>query len=205
MNKSTSVYIDPLPGSESPERRKRNGQATKEAILEAGLRAFSEHGYDGVGLREIAKAAGVTAVLINRYYGTKEDLFSAAVDAAFGGDHPFSGDVTTLASRLAKLLVAKTHDSTDGPDGLLLLLRSAANPRAAEILKTAIERSFATPLRSGLEGESVDLRVALFLAQIAGFQLMSQVILLDALSKAGSRKLSTLLTRMFEHLLLPGD
>ena len=202
MNKSTSVYIDPSARPVPQEKRKRNGQATKEAILEAGLRAFCEHGYDGVGLREIATAAGVTAVLVNRYYGTKEDLFSAAVDAAFGGDSPFSGDITTLATRFAKLLVAKTQHREGGSDGLLLLLRSAANPRAAEILKKAIEKSFAAPLQSRLEGESADLRAALFLAQIAGFQLMSQMIRLDALNKAGARRLAMLLARMFEQQLL---
>ncbi len=202
MNKSTSVYIDPCARPVLQEKRKRNGQATKEAILEAGLRAFCEHGYDGVGLREIATAAGVTAVLVNRYYGTKEDLFAAAVDVAFGGDNPFAGDVATLASRFAKLLVAKAHQREGGPDGLLLLLRSAANPRAAEILKKAIEKSFAAPLQSRLEGESADLRAALFLAQIAGFQLMSQVIRLDALNKAGARRLSASLTRMLEQLLV---
>ena len=202
MNKSTSVYIDPPASPVLREKRKRNGQATKEAILEAGLRAFCEHGYDGVGLREIATAAGVTAVLINRYYGTKEDLFSAAVDVAFGGDNPFAGEVATLASRLAKLLVSKTHQRDDAPDGLLLLLRSAANPRAAGILKTAIEKSFAAPLQSSLAGGSEDVRAALFLAQIAGFQLMRQVIRLDALNKVGARRLSTLLTGMFDQLLI---
>ena len=202
MNKSTSVYIDHAASPVPQEKRKRNGQATKEAILEAGLRAFCEHGYDGVGLREIATTAGVTAVLVNRYYGTKEDLFSAAVDVAFGGDNPFSGDIETLASRFAKLLVSKTHQRDGAPDGLLLLLRSAANPRAAEILKTAVEKSFAAPLRSSLAGEGADLRAALFLTQVAGFQLMSQVIRLDALNKAGARRLSTLLTGMFEQLLV---
>ena len=205
MNKSTDVYIDPSTGPVSLEKRKRNGQATKEAILEAGLRAFCEHGYDGVGLREIANAAGVTAVLVNRYYGSKEELFSAAVDTAFGGTHPFTGDIATLGSRFAKLLVAKLNQRRDSPDGFLLLLRSAANPRAAEILKKAIEKSFAAPLRSALDGENTELRVALFLAQVAGIQLMSQVIQLDALNKAAPRRLSTLLTRMFEQQLQDGD
>jgi AcrR family transcriptional regulator len=205
MNKSTGVYIGHPAGSAPLEKRKRNGQATKEAILVAALRAFCEHGYDGVGLREIASSAGVTAVLVNRYYGTKENLFSAVVDVAFGSDNPFTGDVTTLASRLGKLLVDKTYRRNDSPDGLLLLLRSAANPGAAEILKRAIEKSFATPLHSVLEGENAELRAALVLAQIAGFQLMSQVIQIDALNNAGARRLSTLLIRMFDHQLRVGN
>ena len=204
MKKSTTVYIDPSDLPAPQLKRKRNGQATKDAILDAAVHAFCEHGYDGVGLREIAKAAGVTAVLVNRYYGTKEDLFSAAVEVAFGGDNPFVGDPSTLATRFAKLLVTKTGASDDGPDGLLLLLRSSANPKAAEILRVAIERSFATPLRSALTGRDAALRTALFLAQVAGFQLMRQVIRLDALSSAAERKISMRLATMFEQQLLDG-
>lgn len=204
MKKSTDVYIDPVGDPTSQQKRKRNAAATKAAILQAALHAFCEHGYDGVGLREIAKNVGVTAVLVNRYYGTKEDLFSATVDLAFGDDNPLSGDASTLALRFAKHLIAKTDTQNPTPDGLLLLLRSSANPRAAEILKVAIERNFATPLQSALAGQDAALRAALFMAQIAGVQLMRQVIGLDALSSGGERRLSTRLVKMFEQQLLDG-
>jgi AcrR family transcriptional regulator len=59
--------------------RRRNASATRSAILASALRAFSRAGYEGVGVREIAKGAGVTAVLINRYFGSKEQLFAKVV------------------------------------------------------------------------------------------------------------------------------
>ena len=36
-------------------------------------------GYDGAGVREIAEGAGVTAMLVNRYFGSKEQLFAEVV------------------------------------------------------------------------------------------------------------------------------
>lgn len=45
--------------------------------------AFTASGYDGVGVREIAAGAGVTAMLVNRYFGSKEQLFAEAVDTSF--------------------------------------------------------------------------------------------------------------------------
>ncbi|MGZ5395564.1 MAG: TetR/AcrR family transcriptional regulator, partial [Mycobacterium sp.] len=43
--------------------------ATRDAILTSAIAAFARAGYDGVGLREIAGDAGVTAMMVNRYFG----------------------------------------------------------------------------------------------------------------------------------------
>jgi AcrR family transcriptional regulator len=67
-------------------KRPRSAAVTRAAILDSALRAFSRAGYDGVGTREIARDAGVTAMLVNRYFGSKEALFAAAVEVALAGD-----------------------------------------------------------------------------------------------------------------------
>src|SRR5215510_12811631 len=59
--------------------RPRNAAATRAAILASARRAFARAGYDGAGVREIAKGAGVTAMLVNRYFGSKERLFAEVV------------------------------------------------------------------------------------------------------------------------------
>ena len=43
---------------------RRSSAATKAAILGAARRTFAQAGYDGVGVREIAREAGVTAMLV---------------------------------------------------------------------------------------------------------------------------------------------
>ena len=55
-------------------KRKRDAAATREAILEAATRRFATQGYERAGAREIAADAGVTAALVNRYFGSKEAL-----------------------------------------------------------------------------------------------------------------------------------
>ena len=59
--------------------RPRNAAATRAAILNSARQAFARAGYDGVGVREIAEGAGVTAMLVNRYFGSKEQLFAEVV------------------------------------------------------------------------------------------------------------------------------
>jgi AcrR family transcriptional regulator len=179
----------------------RNAAATREAILHSALAAFSRNGYDGVGVREIAQSAGVTAVLVNRYFGSKEELFAAAVDVAFADRSLFEGDPTTLAKRFTAAVMTKTETDAEPIDALLLLLRSAPNPRAAEILRDSIARHFERPLQALLQGPEASERAAMILALIAGFQLMRKVIGSNALCDANGASLSGNLQSMFERLI----
>src|SRR5260370_34838174 len=66
----------------TPPKHRRNAIATRQAILESALIAFTRSGYNGVGVRKIAKGAGGTAMVGNRYLGPKERLFAASVEVA---------------------------------------------------------------------------------------------------------------------------
>jgi AcrR family transcriptional regulator len=179
-------------------KRPRNAAATREAILQAALAAFAHQGYDGVGVREIAQTAGVTAVLVNRYFGSKERLFAAAVEAAFADSSLFRGDSSTFAHRLAALVVSQDGQPSDP---LLLLLRSAANPRAAEILRDNIARHCEQPMKSLMRGPKRGERAAIILALIVGLQLFHKVIGNKALADANGASLSADLRTMFERLI----
>lgn len=49
----------------------------RERILDAAEELFALHGYDGVTLRQIAKAAEVDVALANYHFGKKQQLFEA--------------------------------------------------------------------------------------------------------------------------------
>ncbi|MCQ9617647.1 TetR family transcriptional regulator [Paenalcaligenes niemegkensis] len=53
------------------------GDNASERILDAAEEEFSEVGYAGTTLREIAEKAAVTQALINYYYGSKYGLYEA--------------------------------------------------------------------------------------------------------------------------------
>lgn len=75
-NDPFAVKFDIDPTAPKPPARRRNAAATREAILNSARHAFANAGYDRVGVREIARGAGVTAMLVNRYFGSKEQLFA---------------------------------------------------------------------------------------------------------------------------------
>jgi AcrR family transcriptional regulator len=57
--------------------------ATKQRILDEALRLFSEAGYDGVSIRDVAAAAGVNHGLIKYHFGDKDTLWREAVTFLF--------------------------------------------------------------------------------------------------------------------------
>jgi AcrR family transcriptional regulator len=60
--------------------RPRNASQTRADILSAARRRFAAEGYERTTLRAIAADVGVDAALVIRYFGSKQDLFAAAVD-----------------------------------------------------------------------------------------------------------------------------
>lgn len=57
----------------------RSGQSRREQLLAAAIPLFAEHGYQSVGIEDIAAAAGLTGTSIYRHFEAKNDLLVAAM------------------------------------------------------------------------------------------------------------------------------
>lgn len=62
----------------TPKRSDRLG--SEEKLFDAGLKLFSEKGFDGTSVHEISKQSGVNVSLIHRYFGGKEGLLWAITE-----------------------------------------------------------------------------------------------------------------------------
>jgi len=67
----------------TPEPRARDADRSQQIILEAARHEFSRHGLAGARVDQIAERAGVNKRLIYYYYGSKDDLFLAVLEAAY--------------------------------------------------------------------------------------------------------------------------
>lgn len=62
-----------------PHRRKglKDSEATRAALLRAGMQLFSKQGFDGTSLEQIARIARVNKAMVNYHFGSKEGLYEA--------------------------------------------------------------------------------------------------------------------------------
>ncbi|SEM19396.1 transcriptional regulator, TetR family [Luteibacter sp. UNCMF331Sha3.1] len=189
--------------NDAPVRR-RDAAATRAAILMSARRAFAARGYDGAGVRDIAEQAGVTAMLVNRYFGSKEALFTEAVAVTFADPQILRDDVLaspTRAHDLAEVLIAETTGDGLRLEGFLILLRSSGNPRAVAICREQIERHQQRRLASTVDATDAAERAAVALSLIAGFQFMRQMVGLGALDASSPDRLAAVLTPALAALL----
>ncbi len=56
--------------------------ATRQRILQSATRLFSERG-EASSIRDIAKSAGVSLAMVHHYFGSKDGLYAACVDAMY--------------------------------------------------------------------------------------------------------------------------
>lgn len=197
---STLVDMD-QPGQQSSATRARNAANTRAAILAAALRAFARHGYDGAGVRDIAHDAGVTAMLINRYFGSKEELFAEAVEAAFAPPAFIGDDSDALAHGAAANLIALTSPDAEELGRFPIMLRSVSNPRAAEIVRDALARHVGRRLASQLPEPGRPIRTELILSVIAGVWLMRRVIQTPGLNEADAEQLTETVSAILQMII----
>lgn len=62
-------------------KRPRDAEATRAALLERATREFADRGYDGARVDVIAEAAGINKRMIYAYFGDKDGLYLAVLDA----------------------------------------------------------------------------------------------------------------------------
>jgi AcrR family transcriptional regulator len=184
--------------------RRRNAIATREAILASARQAFARAGYDGVGVREIAQGAGVTAMMVNRYFGSKEQLFAEAIAATMEKTSvlgPIILDPSASGEEIAAALVNITKKGATPLEGFQIMLRSASSERAAEIGREQIENHHQKLIAAALSGDLAPQRAAVVLSLIAGFQIMRQMFGLSPLTKASPKALVKILGPVFEQLI----
>jgi TetR/AcrR family transcriptional regulator len=60
--------------------RPRDGEATKETLLEVATKLFVEQGYEATSVQQIAEAAGVAKATPSYFFGSKEGIWKAVLE-----------------------------------------------------------------------------------------------------------------------------
>jgi len=142
--------------------KEKPGQSPGEAaILSAGVRLFAEQGYDGVSMRGIAQAAGVSKANIYHHFSSKETLYlailqSSAAETAALVENLADG-AGSFNERLKEFAEAYQHHLFDRHLTSRLLLREALSGDEQKSKKIAdqvvghVFRRMISILRAGQE------------------------------------------------------
>jgi AcrR family transcriptional regulator len=187
-----------------PGAGRRAGESgTREAILDAARRGFAEHGYDGATIRGIAADAGVNPALVHHFYGTKEQLFSAAMRLPLvpsqmlalilGAERDRLGE--EFPDHIGEVLIRgmlAAWDIGDVQTAFLGMLRSAATTeQGVTMLREFLTSTILTTLAEVAGPAGADMaarryRASLVASQIVGLGFTRYVVGLEPLVAAGT-------------------
>ncbi|MCZ4515245.1 TetR family transcriptional regulator [Streptomyces sp. ActVer] len=187
--------------SAAPRRRGRpshadsaDAPAARDRILAAAREEFSERGYEKTSVRGIAKAAGVDAALVHHYFGTKEQVFEASIEVAFGPllSAPGSiaeGPLDGVGERLARFFFG-VWENPATRKALLAIVRSAVNNEvAAAVFRRLVSAQLLRRVAAQLDAPDAELRAELAAAQLVGIAMLRYVIKVEPLASANPEQI----------------
>jgi AcrR family transcriptional regulator len=186
--------------------RRPGRSGTREAILAAAGRHFAQHGYDRASLRGIAAEACVDQKLIAHFFGSKQQLFVAAVGLPFNPGEVLptvlAGDRASIGERLGALLV----DVLEQPElhqRLTGVVRAAASePEVARMLREFLSRELFAPAAELLGSEDGAFRANLVGSQIVGLVMARYVIAIEPLASMPPQAVAAAVAPTLQRYLL---
>ena len=122
--------------------RRPGPSSTRAEITAAAARRFAAAGYDATSLRQVAADASVDPALVRRFFGDKEQLFTAVASALIDPERAVAavagGPPEAAGERLLRYFLSLLGDvSRPGP--LLGVIRSAVtSEHAAGLLRLSL-------------------------------------------------------------------
>jgi AcrR family transcriptional regulator len=177
--------------------RPPGGTRNREAILATAARHFAEFGYDRTSMRAVAAEAGVDQALIAHYFGSKHQLFIAAVefplDPARMLPEVLAGDRSTIGERFARAQLTLLEDP-DARRRLTGLVRAASSkPEAARMLREFLMREVIGPVALALGSDEPELRVSLVGSQIIGMMMARYIAGIEPLASLPAERVVELI------------
>ncbi|MEV4657560.1 TetR family transcriptional regulator [Micromonospora sp. NPDC049301] len=169
--------------------RRPGNQDTRQAILDAAQAAFAERGFDAASIRAIAGTAGVDPALVHHYFGSKDQLFLAAMNSPVDPGEllpkVLAGDQDGIGERLVRTFLG-VWDSPAGTAGVALLRSAVSNEWTARLLREFITTQVLRRVLDQLDVEpaQLPLRGSLIASQLIGLAMMRHVVRLEPVASA---------------------
>jgi len=171
----------------APARRGRRPGSpdTRAAILVEARALFSAQGYAGTSVRAVAAAASVDAALVHHYFGTKDELFLAALEMPVDPRQLVApvveGGPEGAAERFLAIFLAAWDDPELRP-ALLAVARGVMDPAGSKLLTEGFLPVVIQPIGVALGLDRPEHRMTLVASQVAGIILLRYVLAVEPLA-----------------------
>ena len=174
--------------------RRPGASGTRAAILDAARRAFAGQGYQHATIRGVAELAGVDPALVHHYFGTKQELFVAAVQLPVNPVEQLTAvlaqDPDQAGQRMVELFLSIWDHAAD-QSPLLALVRSAVgDEHAAGMLREFITEEVLGQIAHRLGSPDARLRATLVGSQIIGLAMARYIIRVEPLASVPSAQVA---------------
>jgi len=169
--------------STTSRRGRRPGSPdTRAGILAAARESFAAKGYAGTSVRAVAAAAGVDAALVHHYFGTKDDLFLAALEIPVDPREllrpAIAEGVDGAAARMLRVFLS-VWDDEELRLPLLGLVRSVVDPDGHRLMRDGFLPVVLQPVGVALGIDRPELRMPLVASQVFGLIVMRYVLAIE--------------------------
>ncbi|HYJ70584.1 MAG TPA: TetR family transcriptional regulator [Nocardioidaceae bacterium] len=170
--------------------RRPGKQDTRRQILTAARATFADRGFDRATIRQIATSAGVDPALVHHYYGTKEALFRATIEAPIDPavvlPAVLHGDLEHIGERLVRTFLGIWSDPDTGPAIRATVRSAVADEMSANLLReffaTQIVRRITHEIGVDEPPERSAMRASLVASQMFGLALARHILRLEPLA-----------------------
>ena len=173
-------------------------ERTRNSILQAAQRMFSTRGYSESGVRDIAALAGVNSSLISRYFGSKAELFEAALEASMD-----VRQFTDIPKARFGEAVAELFSHAEGADSypIPMLVLAAADSQARDLALPVLAKSITRPLERWLGGETAAQKAVQLEIVVTGFFVYRFMLPQDAIRGSLDDTMRAWLARTFQDIV----
>jgi AcrR family transcriptional regulator len=184
--------------------RRPGAPDTRAEVLAAARASFGELGFRGTTIRSVAAAAGVDPALVHHYFGTKDDLFVAALEIPVDPREVMAPVVAAgpdgAGERLLRAFLGVWDDPAVQP-GLLALARSLLGDDSGPMVRDAFIPVVVGPVLAQLVVDRPEERIPLVASQIIGLVVTRYVVALPAMAQAPAEDLVARIGPVLQHYL----
>ena len=184
--------------------RRPGAPDTRAEVLAAARASFAEKGFRGTTIRAVAAAAGVDPALVHHYFGTKDDLFLAALEMPVDPRELLAPVMAQGPDGAGERMLRTFLSVWDDPEiqvRLLAVVRSVLDEDGATLLKEGFIPVVVGPILAQLVKDRPEVRIPLVTSQVTGLIVTRYVLALPPMAEMPAEDVVARIGPVLQHYL----